>query len=99
MPIEHHSVNRSISEYPRGMARTNCMESFWPMFKHRYISVYRRMSAKHLDRRVAKLGGHHDTRSIDTTDQIGGLLRRTNGIQLRHNDLTAPISRLSGAQA
>ena len=49
MPRHHEAVKHSVSEYVRGMAHTNGMESHWAALKRGYDGVYHQMSAKHLD--------------------------------------------------
>ena len=48
MPRHHESVKHSVSEYVRGMAHTNGMESHWAALKRGYDGVYHHMSEKHL---------------------------------------------------
>ena len=37
MPFDHHSMNRSVGEYVRGVAHTNGIESFWSTPKRGYV--------------------------------------------------------------
>ena len=48
----HETVKHSVSEYVRGMAHTNGIESFWSMLKRGYNCTYHKMSEKHLDRYI-----------------------------------------------
>ena len=50
MPRAHEVVKHSVSEYVRGQAHTNGMESFWATLKRGYDGVYHHMSVKHLPR-------------------------------------------------
>ena len=46
----HEAVRHSVSEFVRGMAHTNGMESHWAMLKRGFDGIYHHMSAKHLPR-------------------------------------------------
>ena len=63
-------VNHSVSEYVRGKAHTNGVESFWSMLKRGYQGTYHKMSAKHLGRYVNEFSGRHNVRMADTLDQM-----------------------------
>ena len=55
--FDHERVNHNTSEYVRGMAHTNGVESFWSMLKRGYNGTFHHFSEKHLDRgSVAKSG-------------------------------------------
>ena len=70
LPFEHESVKHSVSEYVRGKAHTNGVESFWSMLKRGYIGTYHKMSPKHLDRYVKEFSGRHNLRLADTLEQM-----------------------------
>ena len=57
MPRAHEAVKHSVSEYVRGMAHTNGMESHWASLKRGYDGVYHHMSAQHLHRYVDGVRG------------------------------------------
>ena len=67
----HAAVRHSVGEYVRGMAHTNGMESFWASLKRGYDGTYHQMSAKHLDRYVKEFEGRHNSRPLDTAEQMG----------------------------
>ena len=46
--VSHETVSHGVSEYVRGMAHTNGVESFWSMLKRGLMGTYRMVSAKHL---------------------------------------------------
>ena len=71
---DHETVNHSVSEYVRGMAHTNGMESFWAILKRGYQGVYHHMSAKHLHRYVNEFSGRHNMRDRDTIEQMGAVV-------------------------
>ena len=87
LDFEHESVKHSVSEYVRGQAHTNGIESFWSMLKRGYYGTYHRMSAKHLDRYVNEFSGRHNLREYDTITQMGAVVRRMNEKRLRYEDL------------
>ena len=89
MPRRHEAVKHSVSEYVRGMAHTNGMESHWASLKRGYDGVYHQMSAKHLHRYVTEFEGRHNRRPLDTADQMAQMAKGADGKQLRYADLTA----------
>ena len=89
MPRQHEAVKHSVSEYVRGMAHTNGMESHWASLKRGYDGVYHHMSGKHLDRYVTEFEGRHNRRPLDTAEQMATMARGANGKQLRYQDLVA----------
>ena len=64
----HEAVRHSVSEFVRGMAHTNGMESHWAALKRGYDGVYHHMSPKHLGRYITEFAGRHNTRPLDTVD-------------------------------
>ena len=73
---QRETGNHSVSEFVRGMAHTNRIESFWSMLKRGYQGTYHKMSAKHLGRYVNEFSGHHNVRMADTLDQMELTLSR-----------------------
>ncbi len=49
------------------------------------------MSAKHLERYVNEFAGRHNSRSLDTRDQIRVLVQGMDRKQLRYKDLIGPV--------
>ena len=91
----HEVVKHSVSEYVRGQASTNGMESHWATLKRGYDGVYHHMSEKHLHRYVGEFEGRHNSRPLDTADQMTAMARGSVGKQLRYNDLIgSPESRI-----
>ncbi len=66
----HESVKHSVSEYVKGQAHTNGVESFWSMLKRGYNGVDHHMSPDHLDRYVDEFAGRHNVRNANTIDQM-----------------------------
>ena len=96
---KRESVNHSVSEYVRGQAHTNGIESFWSMLKRGYIGTYHKLSPKHLDRYVQEFAGRHNIREQDTIDQLASIASGMNGKRLTYKQLTADNSLPSGARA
>ena len=89
MPRHHESVKHSVSEYVRGMAHTNGMESHWATLKRGYDGVYHQMSAKHLHRYATEFRGRHNWRPLDTAEQMARMAKGADGKRLRYQDLVA----------
>ena len=89
MARPHEAVKHSISEYVRGMAHTNGMESHWAALKRGRDGVYHHMSAKYLPRYITEFEGRHNRRPLDTADQMAWMTRGAEGKQLRYADIIA----------
>lgn len=85
----HESVTHSVSEYVRGMAHTNGIESFWAIFKRGYHGTFHQISKKHLNRYIGEFAGRHNIRPLDTIDMMGHIAKKMLGKRLRYSDLTA----------
>ncbi len=99
LPFEHAAVKHSVSEYVRGKAHTNGVESFWNMLKRGYVGTYHKMSPKHLQRYVNEFSGRHNMRMADTLEQMEHTLLRMSGKRLRYQDLKRANGLDSGARA
>ncbi len=97
-PFEHEAVNHSASEYVRGEAHTNGIESLWSLFKRGFHGTYHKMSPKHLDRYVTEFASRHNVRDADTVAQMAELARGMIGKRLRYADLIADNGLPSGAR-
>ena len=87
IPRAHEAVKHSVSEYVRGMAHTNGMESHWASLKRGYDGVYHHMSAQHLHRYVTEFEGRHNRRPLGTAEQMATMAQGADGKQLRYADL------------
>ena len=87
IPRHHEAVKHSVSEYVRGMAHTNGMESHWASLERGYDGVYHQMAAKHLHRYVVEFEGRHNQRPLDTADQMARMARGADDKRLRYQDL------------
>ena len=85
---KHEAVKHSVSEFVRGMAHTNGIESFW-FLKRGYHGVYHHMSIKHLQRYVDEFAGRFSIRDEDTLDQMQDVVAGVVGRRLLYRDLTA----------
>ena len=57
LPRAREAVKHSVSEYVRGKASTNGVESFWSMLKRAHESTFHKISPKHLNRYVQEWRG------------------------------------------
>ncbi len=89
IPNPHESVKHSVSEYVRGMAHTNGIESFWSMLKRAHKGTFHKMSPKHLQRYVSEFAGKYNIRESDTLDQMRDTVARLVGRNLLWRDLIA----------
>ncbi len=99
LPRKHETVRHSVSEYVRGMAHTNGMESFWAMMKRAHQGIYHKFSPKHLDRYVQEFSGRHNLRDEDTLVQMGMVVRGFEGKCLTYETLKQPNGLSSGARS
>ena len=99
LPFPHETVKHSVSEYVRGMAHTNGVESFWATLKRAHKGVFHKFSPKHLDRYVQEFAGKHNIREADTANQMRTLVERMDGKRLRYRELIAPNGLDSGARS
>ena len=83
----HEAVKHSVSEYVNGQAHTNGIESFWASLKRGYHGTYHHMSKKHLSRYVSEFSGRHNSRELDTIEQMSGAVMRMTDKRLRYSDL------------
>lgn len=86
---EHESVRHSVSEYVRGMAHTNGIESFWSMFDRSFHGTFHKLSPKHLHRYVSEAAGKHNIRDSGTIAQMRDTVARLVGERLLWRDLVA----------
>ena len=86
---EHESVRHSVSEYVRGQAHTNGIESFWAMLKRAHGGTFHKISPKHLQRYVSEFAGKHNVRDSGTLAQMRDTVARLVGRNLLYRDLIA----------
>ena len=95
----HESVKHSVSEYVRGQAHTNGVESFWSLLKRGYQGIYHKMSPKHLDRYVHEFATRHNIRDADTLEQMQIVVQGMARKRLRYNELIADNGLDNGARS
>ena len=98
LPFDHETVKHSVSEYVRGQAHTNGVESFWALLKRGYVGIYHKMSPKHLGRYVTEFERRHNIRDDDTVEQMEVIVEGMGRKRLRYQDLIAPNGLASGAR-
>lgn len=99
LPFDHQSVKHSVSEYVRGQAHTNGIESFWAVLKRAHNGVFHKVSAKHLNRYVTEFAGKHNVREADALAQMTILAAGLAGKRLLRRDLVADNGLPSGARS
>ena len=99
LPFTHDTVKHSVSEYVRGQAHTNGVESFWSMLKRGYYGTYHKMSPKHLQRYVQEFAGRHNVREQDTIDIMGAVVLGMDSKRLKYDDLVKNNGLDSAARA
>ena len=89
LPYRHEAVKHSVSEYVRGQAHTNGIESFWALLKRSYHGTFHHFSKKHLQRYVNEFAARFNIRDMDTLAQMAfvssGMLHK----RLRYKELIA----------
>ena len=73
LPRPHEAVKHGVSEFVRGMAHVNGMESHWAGLKRGYDGVYHHFSVKHLPRYIDEFAGRHNSRPLDTEEQMNAM--------------------------
>ena len=94
----HETVKHSVSEYVRGQAHTNGVESFWATLKRAHMGTFHKLSPKHLDRYVRGFSGKHNLRQVDTLEQMRRVTVNLVGKRLKYRELTADNGLPSGAR-
>ena len=89
--FDHEAVNHTVSEYVRGQAHTNGIESFWATLKRAHKGTFHHFSVKHLDRYVAEFAGRHNARDADTVDMMSSMANAMVGKRLRYSKLVGEV--------
>jgi len=97
--FRHEAVNHKVSEYVRGMAHTNGIESFWAMITRAHDGTFHKISPKHLQRYVDEFAGRHNIRNSGTLAQMRDTVARLVGQRLLYRDLIADNGLSSGSGA
>ena len=81
-------MNHSTGQYVDDDGNTtNAIESCWAQLKRVLKGVYHQISIKHLHRYLAELMWRHNHRGTPVLEQMGSLVRRMDGRQLRLMDM------------
>ena len=86
---QHESVRHSVSEYVRGQAHTNGIESFWALLKRGYIGVFHNFSRKHLHRYLSEFEVRWSMYGLTGAKRIDSILESTSGCRLTYKELKA----------
>jgi transposase-like protein len=83
----HEFVRHSVSEYVKGQAHTNGIESFWALLKRGYHGTHHHMSHKHLGRYVNEFSDRASIREFDTMTAMGHIVNGVLGKKLPYKVL------------
>ena len=86
---DHEAVRHSVSQYVRGQAHTNGIESFRSMLKRAHAGTFHKISPKHLQCYVSEFAGKHNVCNSDTIVQMRDTVARLVGRNLLYRDLIA----------
>ena len=98
LPFKHATVKHSLSEYVKGDAHTNGIESLWSMLKRAHKGTFHKLSPKHLDRYIQEFAGRHNLRELDTIEQLAAISDGMDRKRLRYRTLIAENGLSSGAR-
>lgn len=85
--FNHLTVNHSVGEFVRDMARTNGIESFWALLKRGHYGIYHYMSIKHLHRYVKEFSFLHNTSQVGTMQFMNMTIDRMVAKHLTYEEL------------
>ena len=89
---KHRSVNHSRWQFADGDVYTNGIESFWATIKRSHKGTYHSWSHKHLQRYLDEFCGRHNTRGLDTLDQMREVVAGLIGKRLLYRELTGRVA-------
>ena len=99
LPFDHDTVKHSLSEYVKGDAHTNGIESLWSMLKRAHTGTFHKLSPKHLDRYIQEFAARHNLRDEDTIDIMASVAGGMRGKRLRYRELIADNGLASGSRS
>lgn len=76
-----------MAEYVCDQAHTNGVESFGALMKRDYQAIYHHWSVKHVDRHVTQFNGRHNSRPVDTDEQMWIMVPGADGKWLTYETL------------
>ena len=83
------AVAHSRGEYVHGEVHTSGVESLWSMMRRGIAGTYHHISPKHTARYATEFAGRHNSRPLDTEEQMERMTEGGVGKRLRYDDLTA----------
>ncbi len=83
----HQKVKHSVNEWVNGDVHTNGIESFWSLLKRGYYGTYHKLSSWHLDRYVTEFTGRHNSRGMNTIEQMNQMASGFEGKRLTYRML------------
>ena len=86
---DHQTVSHSVGQYVDENIHINGMESFWSDLKRGHKGTFHNIGHKHLQRYMTEFAGRHNTRSLNTIDQMRSIVQGMVGKQLKYDDLVA----------
>lgn len=86
---EHQTVRHGISEYARGEAHVNSIESFWARLKRQLHGTHHAVSKKHLHRYVSEAAFKHNTSRLNDGERLQAAIDGANGKRLRYEQPTS----------
>ena len=89
IPYYHESITHKSGMYVDGDVHTNGIESVWATIKRAHKGTFHKFSPKHLQRYVDEFVGKHNTRDMDTMEQMRDVLAGLVGRRLLYRDLIA----------
>ena len=98
LPFHHESVNHGRSEYVRGEAHTNGIESFWSIVKRAHKGTFHKISPKHADRYVQQFAAKQNILREDVLSRMRCVASRLPGCRLTYRALVADNGLASGAR-
>ena len=99
MPFEHETVNLSVSEYVRDLARTNGIESHWATLKRAHKGTFHKFLQKYLQRHVNEFSGRHNDHCSDTLAILQNIAKGLDRKRLPDKLLIAYNGLPSGAKS
>ena len=93
--MNHAAVRHSAGEYVAGEddeVHTQGIESHWSMFKRGIVGTYHHISEKHTERYAIEFAGRHNTRPLDTEEQMSHMAQGGEGKRLQYRNLIGPPS-------
>jgi len=98
IPHEHETVCHSVSEYVRGQAHVNGIESFRAGLNRGYDGTFHHMSPKRVHRYVEEFATRQNLRPQDTEVMMADVVAGMTGKRLMCRDLIADNGLPSGAR-